>query len=237
VRLQDSLRRRETMSAMGALVAGVAHEVRNPLFAISATLDAAELRLAGHPESQPHMRVLRREVERLSDLMEDLLEYGRPQAQARKPASLADLAAEAIELVRSHASQAGVRIEHRIPPGLPAVTMDRRRMLQVLKNVVENAVQHSPSGTCVHLALDVLRRDGTEWVECVVKDAGRGFAPEDLPNVFQPFFTRRRGGTGLGLSIVQRVVDEHGGSVEIGNHPGGGAVVTVRLHAAPSPGA
>jgi PAS domain S-box-containing protein len=232
VQLQDTLRRRETMSAMGALVAGVAHEVRNPLFAISATLDAAELRLVGHAGSEPHMRVLRSEVERLSGLMEDLLEYGRPQAQAPEMGSLTDLVTEAITLVGPHAAQAGVAIEPSLARGLPVVTMDHRRMLQVFKNVVENAVQHSPRGSRVFVRLGAASRSGAEWIECAVRDAGPGFALEDLPRVFEPFFTRRRGGTGLGLSIVQRVVDEHGGSVEIRNHEDGGAVVTVRLLAA-----
>jgi PAS domain S-box-containing protein len=228
VRLQDSLRRRETMSAMGALVAGVAHEVRNPLFAISATLDAAELRLAGLPEARPHVQILRREVQRLSDLMEDLLDYGRPQGQELRPGPIRPVVHEAVALLNAQLVEIGVGVDVVCPEDLPQVAMDRRRLLQVFKNLVENAVYHAPRGSRVSVSLAA--QDGPRpHIECAVRDSGKGFTPEDLDRVFEPFYTRRRGGTGLGLSIVQRIVEEHGGSVSVRNRPEGGAEVVTRL--------
>ncbi len=107
--------------------------------------------------------------------------------------------------------------------------MDRRRLTQVFQNLLDNAVRHAPPQSAVIVEAELMRVDGERWIDCRVRDAGPGFRPEDLPRIFEPFFTRRRGGTGLGLSIVQRIVEDHGGRIGAGNRAEGGAVVTVRL--------
>ena len=109
---------------------------------------------------------------------------------------------------------------------LPAVPRDPGRLAQVFQNLVQNAVQHSKEGQTVWVEA---RSDGESWVECLIRDGGPGFKPEDLSRIFEPFLTRRRGGTGLGLSIVQRIVEQHGGTLAAANHPQGGALLTVRL--------
>ena len=114
--------------------------------------------------------------------------------------------------------------------GLPAVYADRQRVVQVFQNLVQNAIQHSPPGSRVNIAAGAAPEGRAIW--CAVRDAGPGFAPEDLRRLFEPFYSRRQGGTGLGLSIAQRIVEQHGGRIEAHNHPEGGAVVTVTLPAA-----
>jgi signal transduction histidine kinase len=110
------------------------------------------------------------------------------------------------------------------------VEMNRDRLLQVHLNLIDNAVQHAPPGSEVAITTRAFTDDeGVRWIDYSVLDSGPGFAPDDLPRVFDPFFTRRRKGTGLGLAIVRRIVDEHHGSVEAGNRPEGGAIVAVRL--------
>jgi signal transduction histidine kinase len=99
----------------------------------------------------------------------------------------------------------------------------------VFQNLLENAIQHSGEDNEVVLESGVTGANGERWVECVVADSGPGFRTEDLPHVFDPFFTRRHGGTGLGLSIVQQIAQEHGGEIMAANRPQGGAVMTVRL--------
>jgi signal transduction histidine kinase len=111
------------------------------------------------------------------------------------------------------------------------VLADRARVSQVLQNLIENAVHFSPQGGRVHVSLGATGAPEEQWVECAVGDSGPGFDPTDLPRLFEPFFTRRRGGTGLGLSIVKRIVYDHGGEVSAENHPQGGAVVRVRFRA------
>ena len=109
---------------------------------------------------------------------------------------------------------------------------DRVRMTQVLQNLIENAAHYTASGGQVEVAIGWAGEKGGDWIECAVRDSGPGFAEADLEQLFEPFFTRRRGGTGLGLSIVKRIVYDHGGEVSARNHPEGGAVVVVHLRRA-----
>jgi signal transduction histidine kinase len=229
-RLQESLRRSETMSAMGSLVAGVAHEVRNPLFAISSTLDALEARLgSGGDATRPHLDVLREEVGRLSRLMRDLLRYGTPPGGAHVPDSIAGAIAEAIQVCSTLARDAGVAVESHAGDADVSFPMDRVAMVQVFRNLLENAIQHSPPGGVVTVDTAVTRCAAGGRLECVVTDGGAGFREDEIARVFEPFFSRRRGGTGLGLSIVQRIVEEHGGQVRAANGRAGGAVLTMSL--------
>jgi len=229
VRLQASLRRAETMAAMGALVAGVAHEVRNPLFGISAALDAMDARFGARREYERYLSTLRDQVVRLTALMNELLEYGRPSRLDLVPGSVADVLEEAVRACAPLAETRGARIVKRVEDGAASVRMERTRLARVFENILRNALQHSPPGGTVAVETRETPEDGMVWIQCAITDSGPGIPAEDLPQVFDPFFTRRRGGTGLGLSIVQRIVEEHDGRVTAGNGPEGGAVVTVSL--------
>lgn len=230
--LQSELQRSEAMAAVGALVAGVAHEVRNPLFGISSTLDAMDANPGVQAVDDRYRSVLRREVDRLNRLMTHLLEYGRPSTDAFTTGGLGRILAEAIRVCTPGAEAAGVALVDVLDQGAATamLRLDRDRLLQVFVNLIENALQHAPTGSEVTLAaLPVRDTDGKAWIECRVEDHGPGFNAADLPFVFDPFFTRRRKGTGLGLSIVRRIVEEHGGRVVAGHREGGGAAMVVRL--------
>lgn len=229
LRMEAELRRSQTLSAMGALVAGVAHEVRNPLFGISATLDALEAHVEGGQdlaELPQFFQVLRGQVGRLTDLMQDLLDYSRPPAIEPHLLPIGSVVARAVIACDPLARQQGVEIRTAVPDGLPLLRLDRDRLSQALINLVENAIQHSAEGGAVSIRAAPLPEDA---VEVAVRDSGPGIAPDDLPCLFEPFFSRRAGGTGLGLSIVQRIVEEHGGRVSAANHPEGGACLSIRL--------
>lgn len=229
VELQASLHHSKTMSMLGSLVSGVAHEVRNPLFGISSTLDAFEAHYGGTEEHKPYTTVLHGEVDRLNRLMKGLLEYGRPNNSRLEPGSIKDVLTEAIAACGPAAKQAGAAIIDQCNPLLPLIWMNHTRLLQVFLNLLENAVQHTSAGDAVRIEADAARRDDREWVVCTIKDSGPGFDPKDMPRLFEPFFTRRRGGTGLGLSIVQKIVEEHSGGLTLENRPEGGACVSVRF--------
>jgi PAS domain S-box-containing protein len=234
--LQASLRRSETMSAMGMLVAGVAHEVRNPLFAISATLDLMEARFAQRDEYRRFMSVLRTELERLNGLMNGLLAYGKPMRSEQTSEEIGAVVAAAMQLTDDAASVARVSLVNAVAPSLPPVRVDKERLVQVFQNLLQNAIQHSPVGGSVTVAAALEHASGREWIGLSVTDSGPGFPVEDLGRIFEPFFTRRRDGTGLGLAIVRRIVEEHGGVVQARNRPEGGAVVIVRLPCAEARG-
>jgi signal transduction histidine kinase len=229
--LQKELRRSETMAAMGALVAGVAHEVRNPLFAISSTLDAMSARFDEQPQRH-YVDVLRTEVGRLNKLVADLLAYGKPLSQEFSTGPLRAAVVLAVNACRASARKANVTIVDRLGDETPLVRLNQDRMVQVFRNVIENAIQHAPAKSSVTLEGRIVHESEQRWIECSVSDSGPGFDPVDLPRVFEPFFTRRRDGIGLGLALVQRIVDEHGGEIAARNRPEGGAVVTVRFQLA-----
>jgi signal transduction histidine kinase len=228
-RLETSLRRAETMSAMGGLVAGVAHEVRNPLFGVLSVLDAMEARFGEQTDLQRYFPVLREEAGRLTRLMQELMEYGKPPNRELTPGSVQEVLADALRHNEGVAASNGVRLVGRVPDALPPVRLDRDRLFRVFHNLLENAIQHSQPSDEVVLEIRILGANGKRWIECLVADSGPGFPGDDLPHVFEPFFTRRRGGTGLGLSIVHQIAHEHGGDIVAANRPEGGALMTVRL--------
>ena len=230
-RLKEQLRQSETMAEIGSIVAGVAHEVRNPLFSISATLDAFESRFRNIEGHERYLAVLRGEIVRLTGLMSDLLDFGRPSRPDFSACDVEEVIEAAVSACGPLARRKTVEIAWPRRVGAPRVLADRARVSQVLQNLIENAVHFSPAGGRVEVSLGVAESDGERFVECSVKDSGPGFDPADLPRLFEPFFTRRRGGTGLGLSIVKRIVYDHGGEVSAENHAQGGAVVKVRLRA------
>jgi signal transduction histidine kinase len=231
VRLKEQLRQSETMAEIGSIVAGVAHEVRNPLFSISATLDAFESRFGRTEGLERYLSVLRGEIARLTTLMRDLLDFGRPNRPEFSECRMEEIVEAAVSACTSLARRKSVEIAWPRSAAAFPVLADRARVSQVLQNLIENAVHFSPGGSRVEVSLATVTSGEDAFVECAVRDAGPGFDPADLPRLFEPFFTRRRGGTGLGLSIVKRIVYDHGGEVAAENHPSGGAVVKIRLRA------
>ncbi len=229
-RAEEQVRLSETMAAMGSLVLGVAHEVRNPLHALTGTVELIEIESDAPAEQRRSFEILREQVERLQRLMQDLLDFGRPAPVALRPAPLGAVMDAAVSACSGLAERRSVRVGVVPSSSVPLVAMDRDRMTQVFTNVLENAIAHAPAGSTIDVTVS-----GTgegDWVECRFADQGPGFPAGDLARVFEPFYTRRPGGTGLGLSIVQRIVDQHHGHVEAANAAGGGAVVLIRLPAA-----
>ena len=223
--MEEALRRSERMSMMGALVGGVAHEVRNPLFGIAAALDAFEAEFGANEETAEYMKVLRSDVSRLNRLMQDLLDYGRPHELVRSRQSIRPVLAETGRVCAAQAREQQIEIRQQIAAGLPEVSVDADRMLQVFRNVVENAIEFSAAGS--EVVLDV--RNGSSALVVTVTDRGPGFRAEDLAHIFEPFFTRRRGGSGLGLAIAQKIVAEHDGTIAARNAEGGGGLIEVGL--------
>lgn len=229
MQLQESLKRSEMMSALGSLVAGVAHEVRNPLFSMSATLDAFEESFPNHPEYKEYLDILHSELNRLTNLMKDLLEYGKPSNQELSKDSIEPVILEAIKTCGQISRERKVKIECQIEKNLPSILLDETRLVQVFQNLLDNAINHSPSNGIVTISTKVINEENRLWIETTIQDNGKGFAKDDLSKVFEPFFSHRPGGTGLGLPIVQKILDQHQGKIFLGNHPLGGARVRVLL--------
>jgi PAS domain S-box-containing protein len=229
VELENSLRESKMMSLLGSVVAGVAHEVRNPLFALSSNLDAFEKRFSDRTEYKRYTDILRSEIERLSVLMEDLLEYGKPFISDLYMASMSEMIERSIRSCVPAAEAAQVVLVNDVDKALPRIWVDRRRISTVFNNLIENAIQHSPSGGEVRVQGRLVSENDQDWVECVIKDCGSGIQPEDMAKIFEPFFSKRRGGTGLGLAIAQKTMEQHRGKLLATNNPDGGASMIARF--------
>ena len=218
------------LEAVGEVSAGVAHELRNPLFGISSAAQLLRFRSNGDPVVEKNVGRILREVERLNRMVTSLLEFGRPA-----PARLAPNDPDAIwddvlegERGRLESRQLAVR-RSRARPAV-RVLLDPDQMAQVFVNLLVNAVDASPEGG-EPVTLKSFARDGS-W-HCRLHNGGPPIPAEHLPRVFEIFFSTKPSGTGIGLALCQRIVAEHGGTIALESSAGAGTTVTVTLPLAP----
>ncbi len=223
---ERALARSETLGAMGMMAAGVAHEVRNPLAIIAGTAERLRKRY-GAGADDPLFGFIPEEVDRLNTILEGYLRFARDEPLRLADVDLARVVDRSLELVAQEWAPRGVAFERRGAAGPLAVSGDPQRLMQVLLNVLINAAQAMPGGGAVGVEL---AREGAAVLVCVT-DAGTGFDPRALAGAFQPFFTTKEHGSGLGLAMAKRIMEGHGGSIEVANRPEGGARVTLRLPA------
>lgn len=226
--LQVQLIRADRLAALGELVAGVAHEIRNPLAVIKGSLQVYERMDRASEDVEELTEVIGQEIERLDGVIKALLDFGKPARPEVKPLDPVRLFEETLTLVGKYAQQRGVKIVTAAVDGAAAVLADPEQLKQVLVNLITNAVQAMPQGGVVRLAA---RREG-DMVALEVVDQGLGIPEEELGKIFDPFHTTREDGTGLGLTIVHRIVDEHHGRIDVRSRVGAGTTVTVLLPAA-----
>jgi len=234
--LQERVRQAETLAAQGAAVAGLAHQVRNPLFGLSAALDALDARYGADAELRRYVGALREPVDRLGTLLSQLVEYAAAPAGAAPSTDLAGVTAAALHAAAPLAAQRDVTLAHATLPSGVAVRADGHRLRSALAAILGNAIVMSPAGATVEVDVAVMAGTGGERARWRIRDHGPGFAAEDLPRLGEPFFSRRHGGTGLGLALVKRVASESGGAVAFANHAAGGAEVELILPLADAAG-
>ena len=224
-RLQTDLRRSERLAALGKLLAGVAHEVRNPLAGIRST---AQLWQRGFELDAASLGGLVHEVDRLEQIVSRLLQFSRADAQDLVPGDLNAVVAEAARLASGAAESKRIRVEIDLDPDLRPVAMAPPALLQVFRNLTTNAVQAMTPGGTLRLTT------GTDPSLCTilasVVDSGTGLAPETIDHIFEPFFTTKAEGTGLGLAIAREIALAHSGDLRAANRTDGpGAVFTLTL--------
>ena len=240
VRMEEELRRSERLAGVGQLAADIAHEVRNPLAAISGSVQILQGKGSGDPENARLMDIVLREITRLDNLITDFLEYARPAPLSRVATDVGELLHEVAEVVRRSAAD-GVELEVDTSGDLTA-SIDPDQVRQLVWNLVRNAEQAVGAHGRIRLGASrvdpsqALPQDGrrpTEEdrcaVEIVVQDSGCGIAADVRARIFDPFFTTKQSGTGLGLATVHRVVEAHGGSATVESEPGKGATFRIRL--------
>jgi signal transduction histidine kinase len=217
------------LQAMGELTAGLAHEIKNPLASIQGAAEAIADEI---PETSPRRRmaaILLQELARLSALLDRFLSFARPETYDLSAVSLSAVVESVRDLVAAQAGQGGVRIAWTPPAADVVVRGERGKVVQVLMNLVLNAIQAMPGGGVVRIACGQRRRGGHDYGALTVEDEGPGVPEPIREKIFNPFFTTKEKGLGLGLAIAERIVDQHGGFLDVENRAEGGARFTLLL--------
>ncbi|HET8759989.1 MAG TPA: ATP-binding protein, partial [Nitrospiria bacterium] len=231
--LEDKVRQRERLASVGELAAGLAHEIRNPLAAISGAMEVLQqdLRLEGEPGTL--MGIALRETERLDDLIGQFLLYARPPSPQKRYCDLVRLVKETLVLLRTHNDfRPAIEVAEQLPDAPVWVEADANQIRQVVWNLLVNALQAMPDGGRLSVRLRAVAAKRSNAVALTIGDTGQGVKSEDLHRMFLPFFTTKPGGSGLGLAIVHRIVEEHRGHVDVQSEWTKGTQVTVTLPAA-----
>jgi signal transduction histidine kinase/HAMP domain-containing protein len=216
------------LSALGELVAGVAHELNNPLAVLSGIVELLE---EDAPEAlRPRVQAMQASIEKAARIVRDLLTFARRRPLQRERVDVAAIVERTLELTSADLGLSGVRVERDVAPDLPPIWADPHGLEQVLVNLVTNARQAMAEVEGPRVLRIALRPSAGGGVSVTVEDTGPGIAPELLPAIFDPFVTTKGvHGTGLGLSISYGIIREHGGEIRAENPPGGGARFVVEL--------
>jgi signal transduction histidine kinase len=212
--LEHDLRQSERLSALGRLVAGVAHEVRNPLASMKLKIQMARRWKSAPERLDDTFRVVTEEIDRLDALVRRLLELGRKPVLERKEFDLCELARHRATLMRALAERSGVKIVVNEPHEKVEIEGDEDRLSQVLDNLMQNALEAMPDGGKLTVTCETPPdQNGSSLARLVIEDTGHGITPEDRDHIFEPFYTGRDEGTGLGLAIAREIIEAHGGRI------------------------
>jgi two-component system, NtrC family, sensor histidine kinase PilS len=225
-KLERQARFNEQLAAVGELAAGIAHEIRNPLASISGSVQVLSHELSVGSAERRLMEIIVSESKRLSKILEEFLRFVRPQERRVAVFDVAGNIQEVLDLFRlSDEVSDAHHIAHDIVPPESLIAGDRDQIRQIVYNVAKNAVRAMPDGG----ALTVEGREAAAWYSIKFRDTGRGMNEEEIARVFTPFSTAFDGGTGLGMAIVRRIVEDHGGAIDVESTPGEGTSVTILL--------
>ena len=220
----------EKLSAITLLAASVAHEIGNPLNSLNIHLQLMERELKKLPAAQGErlgedLRVARDEIARLDQIINQFLHAIRPSQPELQPTYVNEVVAETLTLMERELGDRDILVERELAAGLPRILLDRAQLKQAFYNIIKNALQAMRSGGILRIRTEA---DDTH-VSISFVDSGHGIAPEQIGQLFEPYFTTKQNGTGLGLMIVQRIVREHGGTIEVESDKGHGTTFRIKL--------
>ena len=230
--LQQNLRQSEKLAAVGSLAAGVAHEIRNPLSSIKGYASIFARLFAKNSPEQEAALALVREAERLNRAVSDLLSISGSSNLRLVSTGLKELLEHSVLLVNADAQKQGVNVELQLAE-VPPCELDPDRISQAILNLLLNALEAMPEGGTLKVSLTsrvtsqsaAQKPTPQQWARISIADSGKGIAPADLPQIFDAYFTTKAGGTGLGLATTQKIIQAHGGRIEVQSSPNGTAFV------------
>jgi len=223
---EDRVRRVDRLAAVGELAAGVAHEIRNPLAAISGSVQILVDELPKDHSSRVFGDVVLKEVDRLNVIIEDLLYFAKPSKNHVAWVNPNELVSDSLSLLLPSLKKELVVLESKFDPSIQLISVDAELIKQVMVNLLLNALQALPpeGGKII-----VITKTAMEGIEIIVKDSGKGIDPESLSRIFDPFFTTKDTGTGLGLAVSNKIVEIHRGYIRVESKVGFGSTFTICL--------
>jgi signal transduction histidine kinase len=224
---QQQMLQAAKLSALGELVAGVAHELNNPLTVLIGTTDMIEADAS--PALRRHVNLMREAINSAQYVVRGLLTFGRQMPLQKTPVNLADLTEKVLALTFRELHVAEVKVRKDIAPELPPVWADANQLQQVLVNLINNAKQAMADVQGGRRLRICVQRADPARVRIQVEDTGPGIPADVIAKVFDPFVTTKSDGTGLGLSISYGIIREHGGTLTVDSTPGRGATFTIEL--------
>ncbi len=218
----------QKLAAVGQLSAGIAHEVRNPLSSIKMSLQILEKRLNPAGNDLKRFKIAEKEVEHLEKIVNDILIYAKPAEPEMKPADIGAFLESSLSMVEKELYDKKIDVQVHNDQGIPQINLDSAMLRQAFLNIYLNAIDAMEEGGRLRIAARLVT-NGHKHVSVEIDDSGYGIEEEDMPHLFNPFFTRKRYGTGLGLTQVKKFIDLHHGSIEIFSRKGEGTKVVITL--------
>lgn len=232
---EQEMLRAQQLSAVGQLAASVAHEVRNPLTSIKMLVEASLRETKPRSFTPENLRVVHCEILKIEHHVQDFLDFARPPALKKQTCDLLEIVQRSVGLVGARARQQQVQIEYHAPEYPVLALVDPNQLSTVLVNLCINALDAMPKGGKLELMVDACKASGAEAgstdepIQIQVRDTGPGISKDMLDQLFTPFVSTKPTGSGLGLSISQRIIEEHGGSLQAVNESDGGACFMIWL--------
>jgi two-component system NtrC family sensor kinase len=223
--LEAERRRLDRLAALGEMSAVVAHEIRNPMAGIAAGVEYLSRNLPQASSYEQDIQMILGEVERVNRILNDILSVARPFQLKLSTQSLPDVVEHVLHRHQTAIDKKSIHILRRYAPSLPLAQADRERMEQALTNLILNAVEAMATGGTLSIGLEAV----PHWVRITISDTGPGIPLAEQRRIFEPFFTTKTRGTGLGLAVTRRVIEEHGGTIELSSEPGQGSTFTIQL--------
>ncbi|MEM5788619.1 MAG: ATP-binding protein [Syntrophobacteraceae bacterium] len=228
-KLEEQLHKSERLAALGQMIAGVSHEIRNPLGIIRSTAELLHSRMQEERQKR-FSSIIVEESSRLNDILTEFLDFARPKDLRPSRCRIEDIIDKNLNILEAECQRLGIVVERHYLTGDCRIEADHDLLYRALVNVFANALQAMPGGGKLRLETNIVNgRGGVSLFELRVRDTGQGIPKEVANKIFNPFFTTREKGTGLGLAIVQSIVDNHNGEIEVMSEEGQGTTVIIRL--------
>ena len=226
MKMEDEFRRMGELAAVGQLAASIAHELRNPLSSIKGAAQFLQKEYEDHSAIVEFLGIIIDEVNGLNKLTTEFLDFARPMQLELKRTSVNAVIDKTLQLMSVHITDSNVVVREKLDPSVPKIDADEKQLEQVLRNIIINSLQAMPEGGAISVETGPLSSGGAH---VTVGDTGIGIPTDKIDRIFQPFVTTKTKGTGLGLSVVQKIVENHGGRIEVESEVGKGTTFKISL--------